>query len=403
LLLTDSDKQAFLCALQNGTAGRLPIPYAIGSAPICIDTGASASISNCKDDFIDLRPVQNLHLKGIATGLPIEGIGTLNWTIATDSGTNVTLQIRNALYVPSCPMHLLSPQQLVRQTKCSGDGFNALAHIGCLRFAGHYRTVLIEPSSNLPILHTVGLSPQALASTSCVPTNISVLAFNAKIDNLTEIQRQLIRVHHRLGHLGFDSIQRLARLGLLPQQLATCPKPLCSSCQLGKAHRVALPSPGAPLDSGHLLPGDCVSVDQLESNTPGLVPQTRGLLTKTTFQAATLFCNHASRFLHLACHSSTGALEAIAAKRTFEREAAHANVHIKQYRADNGIFNSSAWKTTCDALQQQTLYCGVNAHHQNGIAERQIRTIVDCSRMMLLHAIHKWPDVIHVDLWPYAL
>jgi hypothetical protein len=174
LLLTDSDKQAFLCALQNGTAGRLPIPYAIGSAPICIDTGASASISNCKDDFIDLRPVQNLHLKGIATGLPIEGIGTLNWTIATDSGTNVTLQIRNALYVPSCPMHLLSPQQLARQTKCSGDGFNALAHIGCLRFAGHYRTVLIEPSSNLPILHTVGLSPQALASTSCVPTNISM-------------------------------------------------------------------------------------------------------------------------------------------------------------------------------------------------------------------------------------
>jgi hypothetical protein len=127
------------------------------------------------------------------------------------------------------------------------------------------------------------------------------------------------------------------------------------------------------------------------------------LLTKTTFQAATLFCNHASRFLHLACHSSTGALEAIAAKRTFEREAAHANVHIKKYRADNGIFNSSAWKTTCDALQQQTLYCGVNAHHQNGIAERQIRTIVDCSRTMLLHAIHKWPDVIHVDLWPYAL
>ncbi len=183
-------------------------------------------------------------------------------------------------------------------------------------------------------------------------TNHSIAAFNAKLDNLTEIQRQLLRVHYCLGHLGFDSIQRLARLGLLPRRLASCHKPICSSCQFGKAHRMPLPNPGAPLDSGHLSPGDCVSVDQLESNTPGLVPQTRGSLTKTTFQAVTLFCDHASRFLYLTCHMSTGAPDAIAAKQAFEREASQANVHIKQYRADNGIFNSSAWKSTCDALQQ---------------------------------------------------
>jgi hypothetical protein len=122
-----------------------------------------------------------------------------------------------------------------------------------------------------------------------------------------------------------------------------------------------------------------------------------------TFQAATLFCDHASRFLHLTCHPSTGAADAIAAKRAFERDAALANVTIKKFRADNGIFNSAAWKQTCDVLQQHTDFCGVNAHHQNGIAERQIRTIVDRSRTMLLHAIHKWPDVIHVDLWPFAL
>jgi hypothetical protein len=124
-------------------------------------------------------------------------------------------------------MSLLSPQQLVRQTQCPGDGFNALAHIGLLRFAGHQRTVLLEPSSNLPIFHTVGLSPQALASTTtttAVTSSISV--FNTDIDNLTEIQRQLLCVHYPLGHLGFDSIQALARLGLLLKQLASCPKPL---------------------------------------------------------------------------------------------------------------------------------------------------------------------------------
>jgi hypothetical protein len=124
---------------------------------------------------------------------------------------------------------------------------------------------------------------------------------------------------------------------------------------------------------------------------------------KTTYQAATLFCDHASRFLHLTCHVSTGAIEAICAKRAFERDASLANVTIKKFRADNGIFNSAAWKSTCDTLQQTTLYCSVNAHHQNGIAERQIRTIIDRSQTMLLHAMTEWPDVIHVDLWPYAL
>jgi hypothetical protein len=152
-----------------------------------------------------------------------------------------------------------------------------------------------------------------------------------------------------------------------------------------------------------LPPGDCVSVDQLERNTPGLVPQTRGSPTKTTFQAATLFCDHASQFLHLTSHSSTGAPDAISAKQAFEREDSLAIVTIKKVRADNGIINSIAWKTTCDALQQQTINCGINAHHQNGIAEQQICTTVDCSHTMLIHAIHKWPDVIHVDLWPHAL
>ena len=48
-------------------------------------------------------------------------------------------------------------------------------------------------------------------------------------------------------------------------------------------------------------------------------------------------------------------------------------------------------------------FCGVNAHFQNGIAERSICTIVDQARMMLLHAIEKWLDEITIDLWPCTL
>ena len=52
---------------------------------------------------------------------------------------------------------------------------------------------------------------------------------------------------------------------------------------------------------------------------------------------------------------------------------------------------------------QEITFCGVNAHFQNGIAERSICTIVDQARMMLLHAIEKWLDEITIDLWPFTL
>jgi len=152
----------------------------------------------------------------------------------------------------------------------------------------------------------------------CLCAN-ALQAFNSKTDNLLQVQQQLLRAHYHLGHLGFDAIQAVAHSGALPKQLATCPKPLCTSCQYGKAHHSATPSPGTPLDAGHLQPGECVSVDQSESSTPGSVPTSCGTPTKCTCQAATLFCDYASR---LSCHMSTGADEAVAAKRAFEREAA---------------------------------------------------------------------------------
>ena len=49
---------------------------------------------------------------------------------------------------------------------------------------------------------------------------------------------------------------------------------------------------------------------------------------------------------------------------------------------------------------QEITFCGVNAHFQNGIAERSTCTIVDQATAMLLHAIKKWPDEITIDLWP---
>jgi hypothetical protein len=54
-------------------------------------------------------------------------------------------------------------------------------------------------------------------------------------------------------------------------------------------------------------------------------------------------------------------------------------------------------------VKQLYLLAGVNAHHQNGMAERQIRKLQDSTRTMIIHANHRWPQCVTANLWPYAL
>jgi hypothetical protein len=50
-----------------------------------------------------------------------------------------------------------------------------------------------------------------------------------------------------------------------------------------------------------------------------------------------------------------------------------------------------------------TYLSGTVAHHQNGVAERAIRTIVNWSRAMLLHMVIHWPTQADLALWPFAM
>ena len=78
-------------------------------------------------------------------------------------------------------------------------------------------------------------------------------------------------------------------------------------------------------------------------------------------------------------------------------------VKIENYHADNGIFKAHVWVEACEKDGQRITYAGVNAHHQNGVAERRIRELQELARAMLIHANSRWKSDITANLWPYAI
>ena len=69
-----------------------------------------------------------------------------------------------------------------------------------------------------------------------------------------------------------------------------------------------------------------------------------------------------------------------------ERECKQSGVKLKSFRGDNGIYKAAEFRAELRDNDQHITYCGVGAYHQNGVAERYIRTMVEKTRTNLLNA-----------------
>jgi hypothetical protein len=184
---------------------------------ICIDTGASCCISNCKDDFITFAPSSSTVLKGIGSGLNIIGTGTIKWSIINDNGDEVTLHLHNILYVPEAPMSLLSPQHMAQKTSSNSDGFTSKGSFGVLTFGGFHRTILYNSTNNLPIIFLASnlCKITSITNTLSDTTTAAFLSSTVPSDtsNITSTQHKLLYLHQKLGHLHMHKVQELAKSG----------------------------------------------------------------------------------------------------------------------------------------------------------------------------------------------
>jgi hypothetical protein len=106
-------------------------------------------------------------------------------------------------------------------------------------------------------------------------------------------------------------------------------------------------------------------------------------------------------YVHL--QKSTNTDETVEAKVAFERFANANGVKILHYHADNGVFADNKLKAPVASQNQTLTFCGVNAHFQNGLAERHVQELTKHARTMIIHAQERWPSAITANLWPYEL
>jgi hypothetical protein len=110
-----------------------------------------------------------------------------------------------------------------------------------------------------------------------------------------------------------------------------------------------------------------------------------------------------SGYIHVEHQLGFSSSETIRAKQNYEQLALGNGVIVTDYLADNGIFKANAFVQHLREHNQRVQYCGVNAHHQNGIAKRSILSISNMTRAMLLHASLRWKTGIDSSLWPMAV
>jgi hypothetical protein len=160
--------------------------------------------------------------------------------------------------------------------------------------------------------------------------------------NLTPVQRELISWHWKLGHSHLDWNQSLMRTkragpdaGRAPpiksrkRGVSNCPivGMFCAACQLAKQGRrlgnLQGHSSGEPiLRANDVNPGDKVSTDQYVSALKGRLPHTKGKEPqKSKYTGGTIFCDHATQYIHLTNQVSLRVGKTLQSKHAFEREA----------------------------------------------------------------------------------
>ena len=183
--------------------------------------------------------------------------------------------------------------------------------------------------------------------------------------------------YNQLHHLPFPKLLILADKGEIQKCLATLKRraPICVACIFGQAHK--RPWCTKSKITHHIRkksdnePGKQLSVNQIVSAQPGLIPQMSGFLKNLWLIGATVFVDHHSDHAYVYLMRNLTLEKTLLAKDAYYKRFPNSNgVSVQAYHADNGRFADKGFRDDCRSSKQIITLYGVGGYHQNGIAER---------------------------------
>jgi hypothetical protein len=379
-------------ALQAPARMRDSLGPKANTSPIIWDSGASISITTNLSDFHGpvTPPGKITQPKEIAKGLQIKGQGEVNWAVHGQLGNLRILKVPAYHVPPNIKVRLLSTTSLLQTYPVETITIepNRLILIEVAdKFDRGPVTANVNPQNNLPTSEAYNATDPIKAADALVSIVNTVHERNL---NLTEAEKELLRWHYCVGHVGFKKVQFLLRTGVVSKteescrlQTAACRLtsfPKCAACQYGKQHRRPIPGMtplslvkdrAHALKSDNLLPGQRISVDHFICSTHGRLLTSAGK-TKLDemYTGGCIFVDHSFGFIFVKHQVSLNSHETLKAKESFERMCHNTGVTPQEYLADNSKrFTSAEFSVNLANFEQVIRFAGVGAHPHNGIAK----------------------------------
>ncbi|CAI5484709.1 unnamed protein product [Closterium sp. Yama58-4] len=342
-------------------------------AVVLLDSGCSHHLMVTKDAFVDLGPSGDVkHVRGFNGALQdVQGRGTV--ALQGEAGKQVL--IPDVLYVPGVRANLLSSGQLKEhgvKFREDGDGMLLVSAAG---------EVLGRATYSGRVLCT-DLRPCSTRSTSPTPEVVALRAIVSKTKSTPD------RMHAGPAHVGLDIIRSSAKnevaIGLDLKSTKGADSP-CVSCVGGKLARHTFPDQGSDAD-------DVLAVVHIDLCGPFRVAAKDGSLYFL------LLKDRKTRFVWVrpVAKKSDVLLEFQKWLVLVERQTKKS---VLMLRSDRG--GEFLGKTFTDFVDGKGIVHDLTCPYtpqQNGMAEREMRTVVESVRTMLLHmgVQHHW---WHLALW----
>jgi hypothetical protein len=371
---------------------------------VIFDTGASLSITHDLGDFVDPpKPLARpMRLGGFSNCTKIEGIGIVAWTFTGKDGTEVKLLVE-AYYVPTSKQRLMSPQTLL----CKENGIFGSYSGDEEKFELKLNdqaviSIPYDKRSSLPIAEVlVGPEPEPTVNlTGILDDSNHNLTGGQKLLLVLTSTFKLCKVCSEESHLWQKYLLQQSNVILLS---VNCANWLKQKEEQRRLKQQKNPERDGALKADHLSPGLRVSVDHFECRQRGRTCDSHVKSTSKQYVGGCIFVDHASYYVHVEHQFGLSDVETIRAKQAYECKYMDNGIFFQDYLTDSGAFKANDFVKHINETHQLIRFCGTNAHHQNGVAERSIQIISNMARSMILHDSIHWKDGIDASVWPQAV